>query len=217
MIPVKICGITSSRDAHYAIDAGVSAIGLIFYPPSPRYVDMLRASEIVKNIPGNVAKVGVFVNEKAEAINAIADAVGLDFIQLHGDEDAQFCSVMRRPVIKAIRVGNPLPGTSMEDYEVYAFLLDTYRKGSPGGTGSTFDWNLVAGLRLARPLILAGGLAPDNVLEAIRAVKPAAVDINSGVEVSPGRKDPGKIKTLFNRLNTTGEYENIFDNSLQKA
>ncbi len=210
MIPVKICGITTARDAHLAVQAGVSAIGLIFYPPSPRYVDMLRASEIVKSVPDNVAKVGVFVNEKAEAIHAIADAVGLDFVQLHGDEDSDFCSAMRRPVIKAIRLGKRSPGGNMEGYEVHAFLLDTYRSGSPGGTGIAFDWDLVRDLRLGKPLILAGGLAHGNVLEAIRVVKPAAVDVNSGVEISPGQKDPGKIKALFNRLNTTGEYENIF-------
>ncbi len=210
MIPVKVCGITTPADASVAVKTGASALGFIFYHRSPRQVSVPEADFIGEKIPPSVAKVGVFVNEKLEKVRIIAETVGLDFVQLHGKESPDYCQRVGFPVIKAIRVGE----STAEDYTAYqnvrAFLLDTYDSGRVGGTGKPFDWNQVPLLPEGVPLILAGGLTPDNVLAGIRAVQPAAIDVNSSVESSPGRKDPQKISLLFKTISRTGTYQNLF-------
>jgi len=211
MIPVKICGITTPADANVAVRAGASALGFIFYPNSPRYVSVSQAALIGEKIPSTVAKVGVFVNETLEQVRLIADTVGLDFVQLHGKEPPEYFRQVGFPVIKAIRVGPKMGENHMPYQNVRAFLLDTYDSGQAGGTGKPFDWSRIPPLPEGIPLILAGGLTPDNVLEGIRAVQPAAIDVNSGVESAPGRKDHRKIRLLFEAVAKTGTYHNLFD------
>jgi phosphoribosylanthranilate isomerase len=211
MIPVKICGITTPADARVAVEAGASALGFIFYLNSPRHVSVSEATHIGEEIPSTVVKVGVFVNETLERVRMIADTVGLDFVQLHGKEPPDYCQQVGFPVIKAIRVGSKMEENFLLYQNVRAFLLDTYDSGQAGGTGKPFDWGQIPPLPEGIPLILAGGLTPDNVLEGIRVVQPAAIDVNSGVESAPGRKDPRKIRLLFEAVAETGTYHNLFD------
>jgi len=211
MIPVKICGITSRKDAKHVASMGVSAIGFIFYKKSPRYISANKAREIVKEFPSEISIVGVFVNSDPESIHQIAETVGLDFIQLHGDESPDFCRLISLPVIKAIRITNLSSMSNYRSYRVHSFLLDTYKSDIFGGTGETFDWSVVRNKKTETPKILSGGLTALNVLQGIEVVNPDAIDINSGVELFPGRKDPGKLKELFRILEETGEYPNIFN------
>ena len=209
-IPVKICGITSLKDVDMAANYGASAIGLIFYPDSLRYVDPAEVEQWIDRIPPAVKKVGVFVNEKMEIIHNITQQLKLDFIQLHGDESPELLNEIIRPVIKAFRVGDDFDAELLNDYDVNAFLFDTYRKGKPGGTGNRFKWELIADLKTDTPIILSGGLKPENVLEGIEVVNPAAVDVNSGVELASGVKDSEKVKDLFQRLEDSTEKEYVF-------
>ena len=199
---VKICGITKPEDALCAVEAGADALGFVFWHMSPRKVEPARAAEIARALPRSVLRVGVFVDTPRDEMARIADEVGLDMLQLHGDEPPEALEGLPRRVIKAVRVGK---GFEAEDALRYAgkaagILVDTRLPGEtqfPGGTGVTFDWSLVAGLARRVPfLMLAGGLSPDNVADAIRAVRPHAVDVSSGVEGLPGRKDPLKIRAF---------------------
>jgi len=196
---VKVCGITSPADARAAADAGAAAIGLVFWPRSPRAVDLPSARGIVAALPPFVLRVGVFVDEQPDVMARIADSVGLDVLQLHGEEPPEMIAALARRALKAVRVG---PGFRPEQALRYAshaagLLLDTKDADRPGGSGRPFDWSLVAGLReRVGFLVLAGGLTPDNVAEAVRAVRPDAVDVSSGVESAPGRKDPGKLRAF---------------------
>lgn len=205
MIPVKICGITSLKDAELAANYGASAIGLIFYPDSPRYVYPAEVEQWIDRIPSSVKKVGVFVNEQSENINKITRQLKLDFIQLHGDESPGFCNKMIQPVIKVFRVGDDFAASVLDDYDVHAFLFDTFEKGKPGGTGNRFNWELIADLKTDKIIILSGGMKPENVLDGIETVNPAAVDVNSGVESAPGIKDREKVKELFQKLQNSAE------------
>ena len=197
---VKICGITSPADAALAVAAGADALGFVFWFMSPRKVDPARAVEIARNLPASVLRVGVFVDRPREEMDEIADAVGLDLLQLHGDEPPEALAGLSRPVLKAVRVGKGFAGEEALRYSRCAagLVVDTRLPGEtqmPGGTGVPFDWSLVEGLAGRVPfLMLAGGLGPLNVAEAIRAVRPHAVDVSSGVEGLPGRKDPGKVR-----------------------
>lgn len=189
---IKICGITEAVDAEAAVGLGVDALGFIFYQKSPRYIAPEKAREIIDTLPPFVDAVGVFVDETAEVIDEIFHYCGLGFIQLHGHEPADFCDHIPGRIIKALRVG---PGAEPIDTEGFAgrvsgFLLDTYEKGVPGGTGTPFDWERLHGIYLPGPIVLAGGLNPDNVGPAMKQMRPSAVDVNSGVELSPGKKDP---------------------------
>ena len=191
---IKICGITSATDATAAVAAGVDAIGLVFHEDSPRAVDPQRATEIVAEVSPFVTVVGLFVDAPEETVDAVLTAVPLNLLQFHGEESADYCAHFGRPWIKALRVRAELDIAGA--CEVYrgarGVLLDTWREGVPGGTGMTFDWDLApAGLPL--PVILAGGLTPDNVAGAVRAVRPAAVDVSGGVEAAPGVKDAARI------------------------
>jgi phosphoribosylanthranilate isomerase len=199
---VKICGITSADDAGLAVDAGADALGFVFWPMSPRKVDPARAAAIARELPPFVLRVGVFVDMARDEMARIADAVGLDLLQLHGDEPPAALAGLPRRAIKAVRVGKGFAADEATRYAGCAagLLVDTRMPGEtqlPGGTGVPFDWSLVKGLADRVPfLVLAGGLGPANVAEAVRAVAPHAVDVSSGVESLPGRKDPAKVRAF---------------------
>jgi phosphoribosylanthranilate isomerase len=199
MVRVKICGITNLKDALLAADLGTHALGFNFYPKSPRSIEPEAARDIIKSLPPLVVSVGVFVDEEAEAVREVAATVGLDWIQLHGQESPEYCRAMARRVIKAFRIQDQSSLAILPDYRdaVQAFLLDTYRPGTPGGTGETFDWELARQAKDYGPVILAGGLTAANVGQAITSAQPAAVDVASGVEAAPGRKDPEKVKKFI--------------------
>lgn len=199
---VKICGITNTDDAFMAAEAGADALGYVFAPGSPRQVAPATVAGIIKELPPFVTNVGVFVNESVERVSEIAMRAGVDMVQLHGDEDADYCSMMEFPVIKAVRVGSAGDLEGLGAYDVAAFLLDTYKEGVSGGTGETFDWD-IADSNEARGLgrlILSGGLTPDNVIEAVRKVTPYCLDASSGVESEPGRKDHQKVREFIEKV-----------------
>ncbi len=210
MIPVKICGITSVNDAQLAIENGASAIGLIFYKPSQRNVSMGIAKEIVESVNGCVPIIGVFVDEHIQFLKSILSHVNLDILQLHGNETPQYCEQFNLPIIKVFRVRPEFDGSKLIDYNVSAFLFDTYKKGLPGGTGDSFDWELVSRLKIETPIILSGGLTPENIMRGIEVVNPSAVDVNSGVENCPGEKDEMKLGQLFDEINLTHGVDNFF-------
>jgi len=196
---VKICGVTSRDDARLAADAGADAVGLVFWLGSPRCVSFETARGITEALPPFVLRVGVFVDADRETLERGAREAGLDLLQLHGDEAPEALDGLPRRVLKAVRVG---PGFAPVEAERYAgraagLLLDTRGDRAPGGTGRPFDWSLARGLRERCPfLVLAGGLTPETVGEAIRAVHPHGVDVSSGVESSPGRKDPARVRAF---------------------
>lgn len=197
MVKVKICGITNLEDALTAIEAGADALGFVFYPLSPRHIFPELASKIIRRLPPFVQTVGLFVNEDLSIVNTIADQCGLDVIQLHGEEPPGYCESVRRRVIKAFRVKDISTLDSLVQYHVASHLLDAWSPSALGGTGQTFNWEIAITAAALRPIILAGGLTPDNVAEAVRRVKPYAVDVSSGVECSPGRKDADKIRKFI--------------------
>ena len=203
MIPVKICGITNIEDARCALEAGASAVGFIFYEESARAISPDSAANIADVLPSQMKKVGVFVNHHREFIEKTFSQVPLDLIQLHGGETAEFCSGFSVPVIKVLRVKHGASMSLLNGYDVHALLLDTWKNGQYGGTGKTFDWSLLKDRTEARPIILSGGLKPENVLTAVETVRPAAIDVNSGVEVRPGIKDHDKIRSLFREIEDT--------------
>ena len=199
-VKVKICGMTNLKDVKVAVDGGVDAVGFIFYKKSPRSVTMQAVREIVLELPPFVDSVGVFVNETAEQINKIADHCKLDRVQLHGDESPAFCKKIRRRVIKAIRVKDIQSLKKLSDYPVSSFLLDTFSEDQYGGTGKVFDWNLAYPAKKYGPIILAGGLTPINVHQAIQRIQPYGVDVCSGVESQPGVKDHKKMKAFLKNV-----------------
>ena len=191
---VKICGIREPLHARVASDAGADAIGLVFYAKSPRYVTPAQAARIVVELPPFVMAVGLFVDATADEVNAVLRVVALDLLQVHGDETPEFCGQFGVPFVRAVRMEE---GTDLIEYahrfsRAKALLLDAHVPGTPGGTGTMFDWGRIP-RDLRMPLILSGGLTTDNVGRAVREVKPWAVDVSSGVEASRGTKDPGKI------------------------
>jgi phosphoribosylanthranilate isomerase len=207
VIQVKICGITRPQDAALAVELGARAIGLVFWPRSPRVVDRERAREIVSILPSGVDAVGVFVNQTGQVLE-IAHEVGLRAIQLHGDESPDSYRMLTTDaagvsVIKAVAVDDESAIRQALDVPQSArVLLDAHDAVSRGGTGRTIDWSLAAAIALRRPVILSGGLNAANVLEAIEAVRPAAIDVSSGVESSPGVKDADKLRSLFDTLHS---------------
>ena len=195
---VKVCGITSPADAGLAITAGADAIGMVFYTKSPRHISISTAREISSAMPPFVSTVGLFVNSSQQDVSTVLADVPLGLLQFHGDEDESFCSSFNRPYIKAVRVK---PETNlMQLCSQYAsasgILLDSYKKGIPGGTGEIFDWNMIPG-DLPLPVVLAGGLDASNVAAAVSIVQPWAVDVSSGVEILPGKKDKQKIEQFI--------------------
>lgn len=187
-VRVKICGVTRLEDALAASRAGADALGFNFWPRSRRCVDVEVARGIVRELPAHVVAVGVFVDQDPADVASIAERVGLAAVQLHGDESPDACAAFRLPVIKAFRVGPDFTPASAARFKVAAYLFDAPSAGY-GGSGATFDWSRVARAPLPAPLILAGGLTPGNVAAAVRAVRPHAVDVASGVESAPGIKD----------------------------
>ena len=202
MIPTKICGITNLNDANVAVENGASAIGFIFYEKSPRTISINDAKSISKHLPKTIARVGVFVNHEKDFIRLAISEVPLDMIQLHGDETPDFCNQFDVAILKALRIKNEASLSVMDQYDVAVFLLDTFSNDQYGGTGETFDWS-VLNRKYKTPIILSGGLNSENILDAIDAVNPSAIDVNSGVESSPGKKDYNKLKSLFKNLNKT--------------
>ena len=189
MIKVKICGMTSVDDAGVAVASGADMIGLIFYPPSPRYVTPQQARQIVASLPPSCVPVVVFVNEDVATITAIARQTGVRVVQLHGTESPAICQQLAWPVIKTFRFTSELRPEAMQAYQVKAFLVEGFDAASYGGSGARADWRQVASLHQYGRIILAGGLTADNVAAAIRRVQPYAVDVCSGVERQPGKKD----------------------------
>jgi phosphoribosylanthranilate isomerase len=216
MIPIKICGITNLEDARFAVNSGASALGFIFYDKSPRYILPETASQIAADLKGQVSFTGVFVNKTLDYIHAVKEEMGLNFIQLHGNETPEYCRAVQLPVIKVFRVAPDFDVETMRSYDVHAFLFDTYEKGKPGGTGDIFNWNLIFDLQTDTPIILSGGLGVENILDAINAVCPSAVDVNSGVESKPGVKDEKKMKALFDILQNTRSSVNPFERQVVK-
>ncbi len=202
MTKIKICGITNIEDARFAVSFGADALGFNFYEKSPRYILPQDAKAIAETLQDEVLKVGVFVNIEESTIGECVDLIGLDAVQLHGDEDAEFVTHLRAvtdaKVIKAFRVDVNFQASSIADFQVDAILLDAYSSDGYGGTGMTFDWKTAEEVKALTPqLYLAGGLTPENVSEAIKLVRPYAVDVASGVESSPGRKNPRLMEAFI--------------------
>ncbi|MFQ5328400.1 MAG: phosphoribosylanthranilate isomerase [Thermodesulfobacteriota bacterium] len=197
MVRIKICGITNCEDALGVCEAGADAVGFIFFQGSRRYVDPDEARQIVKALPPFVTTVGVFVDASHDTIAEIVELAGLDVVQLHGDESPDFCAAVKMPVIKAFRVSDGEMAGELARYTVSACLLDTYRKGIPGGTGESFDWEIARKVTPCARVILAGGLTPENVADAVGQVKPYGVDVSGGVEQSEGKKDMDRVRRFI--------------------
>ncbi|WP_321347397.1 phosphoribosylanthranilate isomerase [Halopseudomonas oceani] len=201
MARIKICGITRVEDALAAAEAGADAIGLVFYAPSPRAVDARQAAHIVAALPPFVTTVGLFVDAEPDAVREVLSQVPLDVLQFHGDETDEYCRQFGRPFLKAVRVQNAeqLTDVAARWPGASGILLDSYKPGVPGGTGEVFDWRLVP-VKRDWNLVLAGGLTADNVHQAIREMRPWAVDVSGGVEASKGIKDVAKINAFVQEV-----------------
>ena len=197
MVRVKICGITCREDALMAVDAGADALGFVFYEKSTRVVTPQKAAAIIRDLPPFIQTVGLFVNEEADQVNWSADFCGLDMVQLHGEEEPEYCVEVNRRIIKAFRIKDSNGLAGIKRYQVAGYLLDAWSPLAHGGTGQTFDWDLARSVASTGKLVLAGGLTPENVAEAVRTVAPYAVDVSSGVESLPGRKDPDKVREFI--------------------
>jgi phosphoribosylanthranilate isomerase len=197
---VKICGITNLDDAEAAVECGADAMGFVFWTESPRSIAPDEALRIVSEVPPFLTTVGVFVNEPPEVINQVVRRVGLGCVQLHGEEPPEGCEGINAKVIKAVRVSGEKDIEGLDRYDVSAFMLDTFREGVQGGTGETFDWDIAIKAKRFGPLILSGGLTPENVAGAITHVRPYGVDVSSGVEREPGKKDPEKIRNFIDAV-----------------
>ena len=200
-VKVKVCGITRPEDAALAVDLGASAVGFVFWPRSPRYVAPAAAAAMARALPPDVAPVGVFVDPTRDDVDAIAARVGLAGVQLHGDEPATLCDGLPYRVMKAV----PVDGDATHDRvdEVPAgitVLLDARDPARRGGTGRTVDWTVASAVAARRRIFLAGGLRPENVGEALRVVRPYGIDVSSGVEAEPGRKDAGRLRAFFDQV-----------------
>jgi phosphoribosylanthranilate isomerase len=197
---VKICGITRRQDADFAAESGADAIGLVFYPPSPRAISVAQAQTITKGLAPFVTTVALFVDPDAAEVSRCLDALAIDIIQFHGDESPDFCAQFAKPYIKAIRMkpDTNLAALANQYQSATALLLDSYQPGVPGGTGTTFDWSLIS--QINKPIILAGGLQAENVGAAIQQVRPFAVDVSGGVESEKGIKSHDKISAFMREV-----------------
>lgn len=202
---VKMCGITNTGDAIAAVNAGADALGLVFYPPSPRNLDIDQARFISSKIPAFVTRVALFVNPEKQFVEDVILRAEIDCLQFHGDESAEFCEQFKKPYIKAIRMraDTDLKQLCQTYSTSQGLLLDTYKKGVPGGTGESFNWDLLKPYqgKLSKPIILAGGLTSENVAEAIDSVAPWAVDVSGGIETTPGKKDEQRIQSFIENVN----------------
>jgi phosphoribosylanthranilate isomerase len=202
---VKICGITSLADARVAVEAGADALGFMFFEGSPRHVSLETAAAICRQLPPQVARTGVFVDApEDEVVGAIA-ACGLNLLQFHGQETPDYCRQFGLMSMKAFRIRDAESLRQLPEYTTEAWLLDAYTPGKLGGTGECFNWALaIEALKFGRPIFLAGGLTPENVAEAVRVVQPYGVDVSSGVELAPGKKDPDKVRAFIQAAKSAG-------------
>lgn len=200
MVKVKICGITNTDDAEAAVSAGADALGFVFFRESPRFISPKDAAAIIRTLPSFIPAVGVFVDETPQSIEEMAAVSGIDLVQLHGDEPPEICMRSRR-VIKVIRVKSLDSLSPLNNYKdiVSAFLLDTYTPDALGGTGRIFNWDIAVEAKRFGRILLAGGLTPDNIAEAVAHVRPYAADVSSGVELQKGKKDHTKIRLFIER------------------
>lgn len=201
MVKIKICGITSVEDAEVAVTAGADALGFVMYRKSPRYVDPTIARTIIADLPPFVLPIGVFVNEEADKVRTLMDECGFALAQLHGDESASYCQNLGRSALKALRLKDRGSFLALAEFQgranIRGFVIDAFSDQAYGGTGQTVDWTLAAEAARSAPILVAGGLTPSNVAEAIRQVHPYGVDVSSGVEERPGKKDPAKVKAFI--------------------
>lgn len=206
MTRIKICGITNKVDAIKAAELGVDMLGFVFYEKSKRYVTPRTVCDIVNELPPYITKVGIFVDEKKDKVIEIAGEASIDILQFHGSETQEYCSGVRNDfkIIKAFRVKDKADLKVVNDYDVDFYLFDTYAEESKGGTGKTFDWKILDGFEFLKPLILSGGLNPQNVGDAIRQVAPYGVDVSTGVEKLPGKKDHLLMARFVENVRKTG-------------
>jgi phosphoribosylanthranilate isomerase len=197
---VKICGVTLLDDARAAVDAGASAIGFVFWPGSPRFIDPFRARGIAAALPAFVSRVGVFVDQPIEYVSGVAALVRLSAVQLHGSETPAYVAAVRRPVVKALTAPNGDSFATGGWPSNVTLLLDAHDPVKRGGTGQTIDWTAAAQIAARRPILLAGGIAPENVTDAITRVRPFGIDVSSGVEDAPGIKNHGRLAALFKAI-----------------
>jgi len=199
-VKVKICGLTNADDAAVAVAAGADAVGFVFHKKSPRCAEQAVVKAIVKELPPFVLPIGVFVNEDAKVVRDIMDSCGLALAQLHGDETAAYCEMLGRPVLKAIRLRDRRSFLALAEFQgragVRGFLVDAFSAEAYGGTGQVVDWPLAAEAARVARILLAGGLTPENVAQAIQQVRPYGVDVSSGVESRPGKKDHEKVRAF---------------------
>ena len=201
MTKVKICGITNYEDVQKAAYYGAWAVGFVFHKKSPRYISPSKARKLVDSLPPFITPVGVFVDQKERAIKEICKVTHINTVQFHGNEDTIFCKRFQDyKIIKAFRVDVMFDPNKVNKYKVDAYLFDAYQENVPGGTGKTFNWDLIKDQKFIRPVMLSGGLNPDNVGKAIDDVNPYALDISSGLEKSPGVKDPKLIRAFFDSI-----------------
>lgn len=203
---VKICGITNLEDAQHAVRCKADAVGFIFYEPSERYIHPDSAAAIVSRLPDHISKVGVFVNADTRYVHEVTAKVRLSAAQLYGNEGADDLVGYEISVIKVFRIKQDFDVEVMQNYVVDAFLLDTHSETRYGGTGRTFDWNIAIRAKEYGRIILSGGLTPDNIEDAVRFVQPYGVDVSSGVESSPGKKDPNKVRDFIARAKNVPLY-----------
>ncbi len=197
-VKVKICGITSLEDGLIAAEAGADALGFVFWENSPRFIWPKTAAEIARQVPGWVLKTGVFVNPSEDLVLRAIGECGLNLLQFHGEETPEFCLQFGVMTMKAFRVRDAASLEDLERYATDAWLLDAFVPGKPGGSGATFNWELAGEVqRRGRPVFLAGGLTPSNVAEALRVASPYGVDVSSGVEIAPGKKDHAKVRAFI--------------------
>lgn len=199
-VKVKICGLTNAEDAAVAVEAGADAVGFVFHKKSPRCAEVEAVKAIVRQLPPFVLPIGVFVNEEAKVVRDVMDSCGLALAQLHGDETAAYCETLGRPVLKAIRLKDRRSFLALAEFQgragVRGFLVDAFSPDAYGGTGQVADWSLAAEAASVARILLAGGLTPGNVAQAIEQVHPYGVDVSSGVEAAPGKKDHAKVRAF---------------------
>jgi phosphoribosylanthranilate isomerase len=205
-VKVKICGLTNAPDALAAAQAGADALGFVFYDQSPRRVSVEAAAAIIPSLPPFIVKVGVFVNAPEDLVFRAIRQCGLNLLQFHGDEPPEYCLQFGLMSMKAFRIRDAASLDALPNYKTDSFLLDAFAPDKLGGTGHTFNWDLaIAAQKFGRPIFLAGGLTPENVAEAVRRVRPYAVDVSSGVESAPGQKDHAKVKAFISAAKAASE------------
>jgi phosphoribosylanthranilate isomerase len=208
---IKICGVTNVADALAVAEAGADMIGLMFYEQSPRYITLATAEKISRALPPFMLRVGVFVNPDETSVTRAIAECGLSLLQFHGDETSDFCTKFGLMSLKALRVRDAESLKPLENFQTDAFLLDAHSKSGLGGTGEKFNWDLaVEAQKFGKPIFLAGGLTPENVADAVRKVRPFAVDVSSGVESAPGKKDHAKVCAFIQAVRNAGQTERVY-------